>query len=112
MTVLATFERAMYGLMWGEDGVGRVLDILKDEIDINLRLLGATSIKGLNSSHVSNSLDLHLYLCYDLIDLCSDTEKYTSLLQVNASRLEHWSYKVPMLNPSKVHGGRIRQSKL
>jgi isopentenyl diphosphate isomerase/L-lactate dehydrogenase-like FMN-dependent dehydrogenase len=42
-----------YGLAAaGEDGVGRVIDILTDELDRTLAFLGCTSVGELNSSHV------------------------------------------------------------
>ncbi|KAG0147651.1 hypothetical protein CROQUDRAFT_42456 [Cronartium quercuum f. sp. fusiforme G11] len=42
----------MYGLMWGQEGVEKVLEIVKDELSINLRLLGETSVNGLKAEHV------------------------------------------------------------
>lgn len=52
------FLYAMSG--YGQDGVERAMDLLKDELEMNMRLIGAASIKDLNPSMVdTRSLFVH-----------------------------------------------------
>ncbi|KAM3515214.1 hypothetical protein MY11210_001107 [Beauveria gryllotalpidicola] len=52
------FLYAMSG--YGQDGVERAMDLLRDELEMNMRLIGAASIKDLNPSMVdTRSLFVH-----------------------------------------------------
>lgn len=55
----------MYSLVFGDEGPQKVVDILKQEIAQNIRLLGCTNISQLNPSYVNTRLlDARLDLSY------------------------------------------------
>ncbi|RPB24073.1 L-lactate ferricytochrome c oxidoreductase [Terfezia boudieri ATCC MYA-4762] len=52
---------ALFGLAgYGEEGVGRVIQILREEIETCMRLLGVNSVKDLGLKHVNTSAIDHL----------------------------------------------------
>lgn len=42
----------MYSLMWGEDGVDRLLEIFTEEVSTNMQLLGVKNLSELEPRHV------------------------------------------------------------
>jgi len=75
---------ALYGLAgYGEEGVGRVIQILREEIETCMRLLGVNSVKELGPQYVSS-----------LVKLFS-TEFMLTGLKVNTSPIDYLLYKDP-----------------
>ena len=77
---------ALFGLAgYGEEGVGRVIQILREEIETCMRFLGVNSVKELGLQHVSPSLKSPPYR-FMLMGVT---------LKVNTSAIDHLLYKAP-----------------